>query len=141
MTDRSVCYQGADTPYVMKDVFNHFVQPHLTEELEDWNNLSQDIVYEKTSADEDESWRSTSDDHQKAIHDPEACQFACKENDQCLQWSYQPSPGKCSLGKVIRFGKRVDSDEFGFKSGWMLDRIDAFKSKMEPVQPNWSFNQ
>lgn len=112
-----------------RDVFEHFVQPEIQEERDDWDNLSQDLEITETSRDlEDfqaDAWKSSDE-----------CLTACTKTPQCIQYSYLD--GACKLGYVIRLGATVkDEKEKGMVSGWMTGRVDGFKHDMEPCEPRW----
>jgi hypothetical protein len=101
---------GWDKPYLFRDVFEHFIQRHITVNREQWNNLSKDhkcVSAElATSADADFSKLKDFEKNATTSAGAEAC--ARMPERQCIQWKY--SPGRCHLGKDIRFGK---SDERG----------------------------
>ncbi|KAF2658925.1 glycosyltransferase family 31 protein, partial [Lophiostoma macrostomum CBS 122681] len=98
-----------------RDAFEWFVQPNLAAEKQDWDSISQD---EKK-------------DH---FNNTDECRRACENKPSCLQWSFEL--GKCKTGTVIRLGS-VNNQ--GVVSGWMMDRIAAFKNAQPDPCPenNW----
>ncbi len=104
-------------PIRHRDVFDHFVAPPISAAPEKtaWHNLSPD-------AEPDFSPDT-----------PDGCRAACRARDDCLQYLY--SPGKCQTSKVVRLGAATDDD--GVTSGWMEDRIKAFRERMEPCTRDW----
>lgn len=51
--------QGVCRPYLYKDAFEHFIQPRLTTNLSNWDNLSHDRTFKKPNhvhPQEDKDW-------------------------------------------------------------------------------------
>ncbi|KAF2085497.1 glycosyltransferase family 31 protein, partial [Saccharata proteae CBS 121410] len=97
--------KGWKTPYLLKDVFNAFVQPHLAADLDDWDNLSQDWNFQKPGAEslgERTPWYDLSESDQASVESFDSCRGACFERKDCVQFSY--APGQCRLGRVVRLG-------------------------------------
>lgn len=103
-----------------------------------WDNLSKD-------------WTISQDDppakSNHAYESPEACEQACRARVSCLQWAWRP--GSCRGDKVVRLGWALDNrPELGSAadrvvkangqgdadavSGWMEDRIEAYKQQFDP---------
>ena len=101
-----------------RDVFEKFVQSWIRDEHHSWDNLSQDF-------DEASSPVSLQD-----------CRERCRAKEDCVQWFYRS--GRCQTGKVIRLGFSIaGSDLSDSVSGWMGDRIEVFKKRLEPCTQDW----
>lgn len=133
--------KGEDEPILFRDYYAAFVEPRLAAanwSMHFWDNLSKD-------------WTYTAEDHPANFGDAhtsaEACEHACREKGTCLQWAWRP--GSCRGDKVVRLGWALDSrPELGSAddrvvkaggegddkavSGWMQDRIDAYKKQFDP---------
>ncbi|KAL5395041.1 hypothetical protein PMIN06_001463 [Paraphaeosphaeria minitans] len=99
-------------PLTFETLFPH-IEPALQERRDDWTNLSEDLAYtgKKTAG---KSW--------------EACRVACSRVHKCMQ--YEHVGDTCRLSRSIRLGhaQPVGSQEKA-TSGWMTNRIEAFKTK------------
>ncbi|PSN61620.1 hypothetical protein BS50DRAFT_578174 [Corynespora cassiicola Philippines] len=140
-------------PLTFSDIWMKFLQPeNLNDVRDDWDNLS--------SGKEFSMWNILFDgvDHDSRHHHHhgaqgraprgednwKACQDACNDYDQCMQWSYSsiPQPNanengdtKCHLSSSLRFGAHADPREVTrdgtkvqktWKSGWRKDRFEAW---------------
>ncbi|KAI9733620.1 MAG: hypothetical protein M1834_003222 [Cirrosporium novae-zelandiae] len=103
------------SPSLMRhgDVFNHLIEPSLSSKILDWDNLSHD-------------WQPTL----SPKHTLEACRAACQDQPNCIQYLF--SPKRCRLGKDIRLGKPQEEYKRGYVAGWMMERVEEFKKRMEP---------
>ena len=101
-----------------RDVFEEYVQPWLRDERPSWDNLSQD--FNETSS----------------LVSLQDCRERCRATEDCVQWYYHS--GRCKTGKVIRLGSSTaGSDLSDSVSGWMGDRINVFKKRLEPCTQDW----
>ncbi|KAH5421031.1 hypothetical protein HBI46_082430 [Parastagonospora nodorum] len=76
-----------------------------------------------------------------AADSPEKCQKTCERVEDCLQWRYKAlGDGECHLGKVLKLGRRVKTDE-GWTSGWMIERLGEVTAGWECKEVNWKFYQ
>lgn len=91
-----------------KDVFYNYVLPRLTTERDDWDNHSDK---------EDTTAASFG-----------ACRNACESQPTCMQFSV--SGYTCKTSTALRLGRKASAAE-QVKSGWMVNRIDAFIERME----------
>ena len=92
---------------------------------------------------------------------PDACSEYCEAESECLQWSYR-GDGTCNINYSIKLGSK-QPDEIEERdiageahdlvqvrkrkrrrrkkeqviSGWMTDRIDAWRRRLEPCTPKW----
>lgn len=104
------------------DVFDNFGQPRIQVEQHDWDNLSGNP--------------------EESINVPSvgACREYCSAKHDCLQYSYRT--GQCRIDRVIRFGWSTAGKEAeDVISGWMVDRINAFKQGLEPCKQEWQWDQ
>lgn len=128
---------GTSKPILFKDYYHAFIHPRLLAtngSLPGWDNLSNDW---KFSAEKDED---------PAVESAKACKRFCEEKDECLQWSWRP--GSCKAGKRVRFGwalanrpklgsaedrieKTAGKSHEGAVSGWMMDRIEKFRTEIK----------
>ncbi|KEF55190.1 uncharacterized protein A1O9_08844 [Exophiala aquamarina CBS 119918] len=138
-------------PYLYRDAFEYFVEPIITEEKVDWDNLSGDMTYTKPAADhvkEDNDWDWKNDEEKQKMWDDLSelqkksaesandCIEACKDNTECVQWSWHP--GTCKLQKSIKLGRTADPKK-ETTSGWMLERVKVFKeSRGDCEDATWS---
>jgi hypothetical protein len=102
-------------PIRHRDAFEWFVQPNLVPEKQHWDNICQD-------------------EESKNLISLDECRRACETKSSCLQWSF--ASGKCKTGTVVRLGS---DNTHGMVSGWMTDRIEAFKDAQSNPCPddNW----
>lgn len=122
---------GFDKPYLYRDIFAHFIEDHIAENRTDWNNLSKDkkLVVDSMALDDDEDFYKLQKWEQEATESQEACAEACqKYGDQCVQWMF--TPGRCHLGRDIRFGKSDARDNEHWNCGWRQDRVAAVKKAL-----------
>ncbi|KAI1439018.1 hypothetical protein GGR50DRAFT_685077 [Xylaria sp. CBS 124048] len=101
-------YETNQTLLRHKDVFFNYVLPRIASEREDWDNHSED---EKTA---ESSFK--------------ACRRACESDPDCMQFSV--TGYTCKTSSTLTLGRRASAAE-QVKSGWMLDRLDAFIERME----------
>ena len=130
---------GWNTPYLYRDVFAHFIERHITVNRTSWNNMSQDrkIVATALATLEDLDFYNLPPREQRAVQSQESCAAACLDREQCVQWMF--APGRCYLGDVVRFGQSDEREakEEHWVSGWIGERIDEFKTRMEGCVVKW----
>lgn len=138
---------GWSKPYLFRDAFVELIEPHLTDTKSDWDNISADSKIEKgltAESDPDSEWSKHSDDLKKSIESPENCKHVCELSEDCVQWKHSTNGnGECYVGKVIRYGHKVEHKEGESKwtSGWMKERINKKKTSWECKEVKWKFNQ
>ena len=100
------------SPLSFQDLFA-YVEPGMQERREDWSNLSEDFTFKGKRT---------------AGKSVDACRAACSRNHKCMQ--YEHFGETCRLSRSIRLGRQKESGG-GVKwtSGWMVNRIQSFKSK------------
>lgn len=101
-------YQTNGTMLRHKDVFTHYILPQLSAERSDWDNHADTEVTTASSF--------------------MACRSACERDSTCMQFSV--SGYTCKTSTSLKLGRRPASTE-KVKSGWMMDRIDAYVDRLE----------
>ncbi|KAI0906510.1 hypothetical protein F4823DRAFT_73566 [Ustulina deusta] len=101
-------YQTNDTLLRHKDIFYNYVLPRLAAERDDWDN----------HADKEESTASSF----------KACRTVCENDPACMQFSV--TGYSCKTSTALKLGRKA-SAAAQVKSGWMVNRIDAFIERME----------
>ena len=131
--------KGWSTPYLYRDVFAHFIDRHVTVNRTSWNNLSQDrkLVREDLSGPDDIKFYELEEWEREATGSENACAEACmRKKDECIQWMY--SPGRCHLGRDMRFGKSDERESDHWTSGWVQERVQKFKEHFEGCKVRWA---
>jgi len=133
---------GPRKPILFADYYAAFVHPRIVAAngtLQDWDNLSDGWTFERGKI-IDPSYESV-----------EACEQSCRDNPSCLQWAW--CPGMCRAGRAVKLGwalsnrpalgsaedriaKTGNGGNAGVVSGWLLDRIETFRTAMEPCAEN-----
>lgn len=132
---------GWGEPFLHRDVFEHFIERHLAVNRTAWDNLSQDtkLASPELVTGDDKPLVAMEDWERRATGSQNACAEACmrKGEEECIQWMY--SPGRCHLGRDIRFGKSDEREnvEERWVSGWIPERIEKFKRSFEGCGTIW----
>ncbi|KAK3117679.1 hypothetical protein LTR53_000707 [Teratosphaeriaceae sp. CCFEE 6253] len=125
---------GWQTPYLFRDLFEHFIQPHIGVNRSSWNNLSNDRQYRS-----DGDLGGLEQFERDAIKTPDACATACARlqhpEADCVQWMW--TPGACHLGKDLRFGTSDEQEDRHWTSGWMPERLQRFKEDLAGCEVTW----
>ena len=126
---------GWDKPYLYRDVFATLVEPHIQGNQTSWNNISKD---RRIDSGDKENFESLADWEKEAVDSESACAAACLRmpDDECIQWMF--TPGRCALGKDIRFGKRDEHEDEHWTSGWILERIENFRNEFVDCDIRWA---
>jgi len=131
---------GWQTPYLFRDVFDRFIARHIAVNRTSWNNLSQDrkLVSASLATGDDEDYYSLAEHEQKAVESEPACAEACRRahDDACVQWMF--SPGRCHLGRDIRFGRSDEREDEHWSSGWLHERVAKFQERFRDCRVRWS---
>ncbi|ORY09238.1 hypothetical protein BCR34DRAFT_376245 [Clohesyomyces aquaticus] len=117
------------TPLTFAELFS-YIEPTIRSRREDWSNLSEDVTI-STPYSAGESFDN--------------CFEACLRNRKCVQ--YEHFRDTCRLSYTTRMGHAQTPKGFGtgktrWTSGWVTDRIEAFKAAHSPcigahlVHPN-----
>ncbi|KAH6845789.1 hypothetical protein B0I37DRAFT_381139 [Chaetomium sp. MPI-CAGE-AT-0009] len=128
-------------PLVLRDIYEEFLAPHLTETREDWDNLADNRFYLDT-----ESGRKWADWQLKRTKKPEDyneqeknahksfadCAAACESlgPDECFRYKYVD--GACSISNSFIMGKpvkRADDEKDRTMSGWDIAKINDWVRK------------
>ncbi|OCK79299.1 glycosyltransferase family 31 protein [Lepidopterella palustris CBS 459.81] len=86
------------------DVFKHFVLPQIRSESEAWDKLSRDDSFDR-------------------------CRAVCESKTDCMQFSYTRE--RCYISKSMKLGYLASAHPDGMRSGWMMERIEAFVKSMD----------
>ena len=98
----NIWHHTQDTVLHHRETFKSFVRPQFTaDEKHDWNNYPD--------------WQIETDD----------CRQLCERNSTCIQYSIGPKG--CGISAELRLGQYQP----GVKSGWLLDRVDAYTAGLE----------
>ncbi|RMZ82973.1 hypothetical protein DV737_g1798, partial [Chaetothyriales sp. CBS 132003] len=115
-------------PLLLKEIYENIVGPELTEEKEDWYNLSDD-QYLRAPGMEGERQKAAEEmnDADKEAHKSfEACRHACSQDIRCFQFAY--TEGSCGFSFSYRLGgPRGEEDGRRWKSGWDFETIHAYE--------------
>jgi hypothetical protein len=97
----------------------------MRETRENWDSVSTDEKIDRYAKD-------ISEEKKDAWVSFEKCKAACESDNNCKQYSFRP--GHCGLSKASRLGHATEPKD-KMKSGWLLDRIDAFREKNSGCAP------
>ncbi|KAI0384703.1 glycosyltransferase family 31 protein [Hypomontagnella monticulosa] len=149
-------YESRSAPHPtirFKDIFHEFIAPKLTTRRDDWDNLSEDVLY--INSDHSSGYTQWQRDHARPLHmmlsvpaieyeaykSFEYCRRMCDGTPDCFQFSYHA--GACTYHKSFKLGKpaaKTDNEEDKWISGWNMDRIRAWveghQDCKDPVWPN-----
>lgn len=124
---------GWAKPYLHSDLFEHFISRHVSVTRQNWNNISKDkkIVLPSLAGPKDVDFTTLEPFEQKAVESQEACEAVCRQlpAEQCIQWMF--APGRCYLGKVVRFGKSDERESEHWVSGWLGERVEEYRESFE----------
>lgn len=131
-------------PVLIRDMYLEYFLPRATDQRDDWNNASKDVIYLNRAPTDEEKSKTVpeakkSDIERIAHASPEGCRAACKAKADCFQFSYVPE-GKCSLGKSFKIGYPTGRDEDAAKrvtSGWLTERIKAWVEEQGECEAKW----
>jgi hypothetical protein len=128
---------GWSTPYLFRDVFERFVDRHVTVNRTKWNNLSKDYRYlsQELSPLSAKEYGQLQDWEKQAPTNRDACAAACEGVSKCIQWMF--TSGRCYLGTDVRFGMSDESEEQHWDAGWMQDRVEHFKDRLRDCDIRW----
>ncbi|KAI2632619.1 glycosyltransferase family 31 protein [Hypomontagnella submonticulosa] len=138
---------------ISSDIFYEFIAPKLTARRDDWDNLSEDVLY--IHPNDISGYTQWQQDHARPLHmmlsvpaieyeahkSFEYCRKMCDGTPDCFQFSYHA--GACTYHKSFKLGRPVaktDNEEDRWISGWNMDRIRAWAEEhqncQDPVWPN-----
>jgi hypothetical protein len=135
---------SAPPPLLIKDIYHEFLEPKLLESREDWDNLSDDVLYLDPSSRQFEDWeigrskKSDMNEFEQVAHLSFGhCRRACESLSDCFQFRYQN--GICGTSWAFKLGKPVKKpyEEFmRWTSGWDVKKIDDWVEKQGDCS-NW----
>ncbi|KAI1471022.1 glycosyltransferase family 31 protein [Daldinia caldariorum] len=147
-------YQSRGVPRPVmrfKDIFEEFVAPKFMARRDDWDNLSEDVLYldpnrsgrypkwQQDSAKKPHKQIRASAVEQDAYKSFEHCRKLCHSIHDCFQFSYRA--GACTYNKSFRLGKpapKTSTEEDRWVSGWNIERIRPWVEGQAPCgEPVW----
>jgi hypothetical protein len=130
---------GWETPYLYRDIFEHFAQDLISVNRTSWNNNSKDkkFVSADLAGSEDTDFEELKDYQKKATQSEEACAEACmlEGEGECIQWMF--TPGRCHLGRDIRLGSSDERESEHWNCGWVQERVESFRKSRENCDIRW----
>jgi len=116
---------GWDTPFLYRDVFEEFLEEHISVNRTKWDNLSKDTKFTAPSLvsgiDEKENGGFPFEElhpwAQKSVESEDDCAEACMlmGEGECVQWMW--TPGRCHLGRDVRLGSSDERNALEVKIG------------------------
>ena len=151
-------------PILYQDIFNSQVTPLIGNslEIEEWNNLSRDIVLTGVGSSNDlanSRDKAGSTGSNGVIESPPidadgvrdmnsaeasrlahtsilACERACRGTSICKQYAFRR--GECRFGNTIRLGMRATPELAGLQSRWIPERVEALRREAERECSSWN---
>ncbi|KAI1374775.1 glycosyltransferase family 31 protein [Hypoxylon crocopeplum] len=134
-----------------RDIYHEFVEPKLTTRRDDWDNISEHMLYLHPDR-EKHHYSQWQKDHAKKLEKQiqvaavewdahksfEHCRQLCDATRNCMQFSYHD--GVCAYHRTFRLGKpaKADKEKNRWISGWNVERIQAWVEKQEQCkEPVW----
>ncbi|PQE29652.1 glycosyltransferase family 31 protein [Rutstroemia sp. NJR-2017a BBW] len=114
-------------PFLFKDLFE-YIAPQFVSRMNDWDNT-------------EEGWKiphHPPGKKQGSIISFEQCEAACQADANCFQFVSHGTA--CALSHTIRIGRQRLAEEkgdYGYISGWNLERIQAWTRKTECASAHW----
>lgn len=117
------------SPMRIKDLYHRFVADKLAPHQDEWDNMSDDVIYLDASEGHDhEDWQvdrsrqgdDLSDVEQKAHLSFDDCRRVCLVDEYCFQYKFANEV--CTLAHSISHGHPRE----GTKSGWDVGKIKAW---------------
>lgn len=118
------------SPVRIKDIYHHYLEPHLASTRIDWDNLSDDTLYFDEAAGEYTDWQQKhrkseglNPEEEKAHLSYSDCAAACHTVDDCLQFSW--ADNVCTTSRSIKHGHPLEPKQGGRQriSGWDIEKI------------------
>lgn len=85
-------------------------------------------VLPRMSGTHEPNWDNECEGDGKAVQNMEECWKICQEESKCTQYSFEQNTSLCRTREDPRLGVSKD----GFRSGWLLDRMEDFVKNMAP---------
>ena len=73
-------------------------------------------------------WDNESEGDGKEVDSVQACWESCHQDLKCRQYSFEQSTSLCRTRQDPRLGV----SKAGFRSGWLIDRMEEFRDTMAP---------
>ncbi|TKA77537.1 hypothetical protein B0A55_02267 [Friedmanniomyces simplex] len=122
---------GWEEPYLFHHLFDHFIARHVAVNRTHWNNLSGDQRFLSAAFAQagDRDFEALEGYERDSVESAEACAGACerKGDGECVQWMF--APGRCHLGKDLRFGRSDEREGEHWVSGWVQGRVEGLRER------------
>lgn len=132
---------------LLKDIYTHYFAPKMQATREDWDNLSDDVLY--IDRESGRKWDTfelerakkgpMSQVERKAHKSFEDCRAMCEAVESCFQFLYQD--GLCAASLSFKLGKPNRSEQSPAKrwrSGWIVPKINRWIERQgECKKPTW----
>lgn len=125
-------------PLLLREIYEEFVAPYILPSIDDWYNLSDDVIYTPSDKPNDRNPPAEGmTDLEKLAHRSfEDCGRACVEQSRCYQWVYFDDT--CGFSHSFRFGrKRKPEDGVSYKSGFDIEKIEQDVKDHPCPSPLW----
>ncbi|KAK8095002.1 hypothetical protein PG997_001687 [Apiospora hydei] len=137
---------------LLKDIYTHFFAPKMQSSREDWDNLSDDVLYVDLSTSTDskgrklETWEldrakkgPMTQVERKAHKSFEDCRAMCEAANDCFQFLYHA--GVCAKSFSFKLGhpnRSEQSPAYRWRSGWNVPKINKWIERQgECKKPIW----
>lgn len=132
---------------LLKDIYTRYFAPKMQASREDWDNLSDDVLY--IDRDSGRKWDAfelerakkgpMSQVERKAHKSFEDCRAMCEAVESCFQFLYHD--GLCASSLSFKLGKPNRSEQSPakrWKSGWIVPKINKWIERQgECKKPIW----
>ncbi|RMZ88337.1 hypothetical protein DV736_g4441, partial [Chaetothyriales sp. CBS 134916] len=125
-------------PLVLKEIYENIIEPEITEEKDDWYNLSDDqfLLAPGMEADRQKPVEEMTEADKAAHKSFEDCRQACSEDIRCFQFAY--TEDSCGFSFSYRLGgPREEEDGKRWKSGWDIETIHAYQEWNGCLDVEW----
>ncbi|KAK9381958.1 uncharacterized protein V2V93DRAFT_366060 [Kockiozyma suomiensis] len=113
---------GPNEPILYRDVYRHFVMPHLhAGRKANWDNGSDGPKFYSSME------KDASNPQETAYKSHRDCRKKCDSEPFCLQFKYKPDC--CILSNIIRLGESHYEGGDSFSSEWNIGKIRAMRQK------------
>ncbi|PTU18993.1 hypothetical protein P175DRAFT_0503811 [Aspergillus ochraceoroseus IBT 24754] len=135
------------SPWCYPPLSFHHLRPEEIEELwsldRRWTHKTSHLLYRdvfwqlawpRMSENPVDDWDNLAGEERLIVSNIEQCREECKNDSECLQYSLREGDNMCRVGHGARLGEK----KTGFKSAWLLDRINATAEKSGTcTDPEW----
>ncbi|RMZ78143.1 hypothetical protein DV738_g4051, partial [Chaetothyriales sp. CBS 135597] len=125
-------------PLLLKEIYEHIVEPELTEVKDDWFNLSDDqfLLAPGEEGDRVKRVEDMNDADKVAYKSFDNCRKACSADIRCFQFAY--IDGRCGFSFSYRLGGPRDAEDGKrWMSGWDFETIHAYQEWNACMDTEW----